>query len=280
VHIANCHISVGDDCITIKSGRDLQGRTIGVPCQNITITNCTMLAGHGGVVIGSEMSGSVRKVTISNCVFDGTDRGIRIKSTRGRGGIVEDIRVSNIVMRNIQLEAITLNLFYTKVPAEPASDRTPIFRNIHISNMTGVDIAAAGTILGIPEMPVSDLSFTDIDLKAKTGFVISDATNIRLSGVTVSAEKGPAFLLERVNEAQLLALKTNKPLADAPVLNLKDCKDILIQNAFPMPGSQAYIRVSGKTTQGIILKDNYLKRLETPVLKGEDLQPNALTVIE
>ena len=84
VHISDCHISVGDDCITIKSGRDAQARRLGVPCENITITNCTMLAGHGGVVIGSEMSGSVRKVTISNCVFDGTDRGIRIKSTRGR----------------------------------------------------------------------------------------------------------------------------------------------------------------------------------------------------
>jgi len=280
VHIANCHISVGDDCITIKSGRDLQGRTLGVPCQNITITNCTMLAGHGGVVIGSEMSGSVRKVAISNCVFDGTERGIRIKSTRGRGGIVEDIRVSNIVMRNIGREAITFNLFYTKVPAEPASDRTPIFRNIHISNMTGVDIAAAGTILGIPEMPVSDISFTDIDLKAKTGFVIHDATNIRMSGVTVSAETGPAFLLERVSEAQLLALKTNKPLADAPVLNLKDCKDILIQNAFPMPGSQAFLSISGSATKGVVLKDNYLNRLEKPVLKANDLQPNALIDIE
>ena len=89
VHISDCHISVGDDCITIKSGRDAQARRLGVPCENITITNCTMLSGHGGVVIGSEMSGSVRKVTISNCVFDGTDRGIRIKSTRGRGGVVE-----------------------------------------------------------------------------------------------------------------------------------------------------------------------------------------------
>lgn len=75
VHISDCHISVGDDCITIKSGRDLQARKLGVPCENITITNCTMLSGHGGVVIGSEMSGGVKKVTISNCVFDGTDRG-------------------------------------------------------------------------------------------------------------------------------------------------------------------------------------------------------------
>jgi len=92
VHISNCHISVGDDCITIKSGKDIPGRTKATAAENYTITNCTMLSGHGGVVIGSEMSGDVKKITISNCVFDGTDRGIRIKTTRGRGGVVEEVR--------------------------------------------------------------------------------------------------------------------------------------------------------------------------------------------
>ena len=86
VRISDCFISVGDDCITIKSGRDADGRKYGKACENITITNCVMLSGHGGVVIGSEMSGGVRRVTISNCVFDGTDSGIRLKSSRGRGG--------------------------------------------------------------------------------------------------------------------------------------------------------------------------------------------------
>jgi polygalacturonase len=109
---------------------------VGRACENITITNCTMLDGHGGVVIGSEMSGDVRKVTISNCVFDGTDRGIRLKSMRGRGGIVEEIRVSNVVMRNIAIEAITLNMFYQPTSPEPVSERTPCFRNIHISDLT------------------------------------------------------------------------------------------------------------------------------------------------
>ena len=140
VHISDCHISVGDDCITLKSGRDAQARRLGVPCENITITNCTMLSGHGGVVIGSEMSGSVRKVTISNCVFDGTDRGIRIKSTRGRGGVVEDIRVSNIIMSNIKREAVVLNLKYSEMPVEPMSERTPLFRDISISGLTAVGV--------------------------------------------------------------------------------------------------------------------------------------------
>ena len=133
VHISNCHISVGDDCITIKSGRDEDGRKYGRPTENVTITNCTMLSGHGGVVIGSEMSGGIKKITISNCVFDGTDRGIRIKSARGRGGIVEDIRVDNVVMNTIKEEAFIMDLFYDKSNAvEPVSERTPIFRNIHI----------------------------------------------------------------------------------------------------------------------------------------------------
>ena len=96
VHIADCHISVGDDCITIKSGRDRQGRRVGRAAENITVTNCTMGHGHSGVAMGSEISGGIKKIAVSNCVFDGTDRGIRIKSTRGRGGVVEDVRVQNI----------------------------------------------------------------------------------------------------------------------------------------------------------------------------------------
>jgi polygalacturonase len=280
VHIANCHISVGDDCITIKSGRDKQGRDYGVPCENITVTNCTMLAGHGGVVIGSEMSGDVRKVTISNCVFDGTDRGIRIKSTRGRGGIVEDIRVSNIVMRNIQNEAITLNLFYSDVPAEPVSDRTPIFRNIHINGLTGVDINAAGTILGLPEMPISGVTLTDIDLQCKTGLVVNDATHIDLNSVIISAEKGSSFKFERVSEAQLSALKTMKPLANAPVVSLKDCQNVLIQNSFPLPDSESFLQLSGAKSAGIVLMNNYLSRLNKPVEKATDCLPNALTIVK
>ncbi len=109
VRISNCHIDVGDDCIAIKAGtEDTYER---IACENITITNCTMVHGHGGVVLGSEMSGSIRNITISNCIFQETDRGIRLKSRRGRGGIVEDIRVSNIVMDNVMCPFI-LNLYY------------------------------------------------------------------------------------------------------------------------------------------------------------------------
>ena len=190
VHISDCHISVGDDCVTLKSGRDAQARRLGVPCENITITNCTMLSGHGGVVIGSEMSGSVRKVTISNCVFDGTDRGIRIKSTRGRGGVVEDIRVSNIIMSNIKREAVVLNLKYSEMPVEPMSERTPLFRDISISGLTAVGVKTPVKIVGLEEAPVTDIILRDINVKnAREKCIFENCERIRLTDVIVNGKE-------------------------------------------------------------------------------------------
>lgn len=272
VHISDCHINVGDDCITIKSGKDNQGRKYNVPCENLTITNCTMLAGHGGVVIGSEMSGSVRKVVISNCVFDGTDRGIRIKSTRGRGGIVEDIRVSNIVMRNITQEAITLNTYYTRAPQEPVSEKTPIFRNIHFSNITGVDVNKAALVVGLPEMPLSDISFNDIDLQSKTGFVIRDAKNVSINGVTVSADEGPAFIVDKVSDLRITDIRTQKPEAANPVLSVSEAKDIFIRDCYPLAGSSSFLKVEGKDCEGIVMSGNCLTRLQKPLDIPEDLK--------
>ena len=190
VHISNCHISVGDDSITNKSGRDLQARNLAAPCENITVTNCTMLSGHGGVVIGSEMSGSVRHVTISNCVFEGTDRGIRLKSTRGRGGVVEDIRVSNVVMKDIKKEALTFNLKYSRMPQEPKSERTPVFRNIHISGITVVDVNVPIEIVGLEEAPITDIVLRDIQIKnGKQPNVFKNCKDILMENVIVNGKE-------------------------------------------------------------------------------------------
>ncbi len=221
VHISDCHISVGDDCITIKSGRDAEARRINQPADNYTITNCTMLRGHGGVVIGSEMSGSVRNIAISNCVFDGTDRGIRIKSTRGRGGVVENVSVSNIVMRDIREEAITLNLFYSNVPAEPFSPRTPVFRKIHLHSIVG-NAKQAATLLGLDESPLDDVSLTAIRLSASTGIVIRNAKHIELESVRVETQSGPSVSVERSDYVELVDVGTWTPHAGTKVVQLAD----------------------------------------------------------
>ena len=160
-----------------------------MPAENYTITNCTMLSGHGGVVIGSEMSGGVKKIVISNCVFDGTDRGIRIKTTRGRGGVVEDIRVDNIVMKNIKEQAIVLDMEYAKVKPEPVSERTPQFRNIRFSNITAYTKQAM-YINGLDEMPVQEISLNDVVFEAETGIVIKNAKDIELHNVRVNTKTG------------------------------------------------------------------------------------------
>lgn len=202
VHISNCHISVGDDCITIKSGKDIPGRTKAVPAQNYTITNCTMLSGHGGVVIGSEMSGGVKNIVISNCVFDGTDRGIRIKTARGRGGVVEDIRVDNIIMKNIRDQAIVLDMEYARVPAEPVSERTPQFRNIRLSNITAYTKTAM-YINGLDEMPVQEISLHDVYFEAENGITIRKAKDIELHKVRINVKKGSPLVTENVQGLQI-----------------------------------------------------------------------------
>ncbi len=278
VHISDCHISVGDDCITLKSGRDLQGREYATPCENVTITNCTMLAGHGGVVIGSEMSGDVRKITISNCIFDGTDRGIRIKSTRGRGGIVEEIRVSNVVMKNINKEAITLNLFYSNVPAEPLSERTPIFRNIHFSNITGSDVNAACTIWGIEEAPISNITFTDINIDAKTGFDIDKSKDLTFTDVQVNATLSPSFSIKNSENIQMNNAYTLQPNPEKSIMFLNNVKDVFIKGCFPLNGSKNFLEVDGAATDNIILMGNYLKRLNQSIDKARNLNPNAIII--
>lgn len=276
VHISNCHMSVGDDCITIKSGRDEDGRVIAKPCQNITITNCTMLAGHGGVVIGSEMSGDVRKVTISNCVFDGTDRGIRIKTMRGRGGIVEEIRVDNIVMKNIKSEAIVLSMEYKKTKEEPVSVRTPKFRNIHFSNITATEVNEAGSLIGLNEMWINDVTFNDINMNAETGFVIQQSKNIEFHNVTINVKNGSVITANKVENLELEGIKTLFPLAGQTLIDLKDVNNAYIYNCNPLPGTDKFLSVDGKETKFIVLGPNNLINVKKSITEGKDLMKGAI----
>lgn len=227
VHISDCHIDVGDDCITLKSGIETEAADKRGPTENVTITNCTMAHGHGGVVLGSEMSGDVRNVVISNCVFIGTDRGIRIKTRRGRGGVVEDIRVSNIVMRDV-LVPFTVNLYYNFLAkgngvvadrsARPVDAGTPRVRRIRFGDITADDAHyAAAFLYGLPESPIEDVAFRDVAIRmsenarsglaenlddleplSRAGFIARNVRGLHLEGVDVRGQAGEPFILENV----------------------------------------------------------------------------------
>ncbi|CAM4355309.1 glycoside hydrolase family 28 protein [Paenibacillus phoenicis] len=246
VRISNCHIDVGDDCIAIKAGTEETAER--VPCENITITNCTMIHGHGGVVIGSEMSGNIRNVTISNCVFQHTDRGIRLKSRRGRGGIVEDIRVSNLVMENVICPFI-MNLYYFCGPRGkekyvwdknpyPVTEETPQFRRIHFSDITAREVhAAAGFLYGLAEQYISEVTFDQIEISmakdavpgrpammdgieetARRGFYLGNVRDVRFNQVSIENHEGPAFYIENGEDVELTACRSKRTAKPEPLV--------------------------------------------------------------
>lgn len=185
--IVNSTFDVGDDGICLKSGKDEDGRRRGRVCENVVVDGCTVFKGHGGFVVGSEMSGGVRNVSVSNCQFLGTDVGLRFKSKRGRGGVVENIWIRNIAMMDIPTEPITFNLYYggksavevlesgEKVPAKveplPVDETTPCFRNIHVKNLVCAGARRALFFNGIPEMPIDGIVLEDIDITSKLGAI-------------------------------------------------------------------------------------------------------------
>lgn len=200
VLVADSSFDVGDDAICLKSGRDEEGRRRGKPTENVTVRNCTVMHGHGGVVIGSEMSGGVRNVSVSNCIFRGTDIGLRFKTTRGRGGVVENIDITNIAMHDIAGEAISFDMYYqVKDPRpEPVTERTPAFRQFLIRNVTCDGAKKALVVRGLPEMPIEGITFERLRLNASEGAELVDAKDIVLRDVQIRAQKSPVMQVQNV----------------------------------------------------------------------------------
>lgn len=257
VRISNCFIDTGDDCITLKSGRDEEGRLKGRPTENVTITNCVMYKGHGAVVIGSEMSGSVRNVTASNIVCVGTDRAIRIKSTRGRGGVVENIRFCNFVVENVR-EPIYITSFYTKTDPEPVSERTPVFRDIAISHFTIKNSPCTAKIFGLPEMPVKGLRISDVVASTQKGFLCENAVGVELHNVQVNVEEGSPFVFTNCKDLELGGVKSTEPPQDKPVVRMENIENAFIHGCRAFPGTGDFLELWGKTTKGIFLVGNQL----------------------
>ena len=279
VAISGCTIDVGDDCVTLKSGTDEVGRKMGKPTENVTITNCTMLNGHGGVVVGSEMSGGVRNVTVTNCVFQGTLRGIRLKSKRGRGGLVEGISVDNIVMQNVGT-AFDITSFYgdekTAGQILPVDDGTPRFRDIRLSNITARGSTGAGQLTGLLEMPMEDVVFSNIDIAAKTGFAIHSAKGIVFRNVRIDTDTGPALTGENVEGLVLDGVGTGTPHATAPVIDLTDVRGLSLRNCLAPGGTGTFLQVGGKSS-GLTLQGNDLRAAAKPVQAAEGLTVDTLT---
>lgn len=216
--IVNSIFDVGDDGICIKSGKDEDGRRRGVPCENVIVDGCTVFKGHGGFVVGSEMSAGVKNIYVSDCQFLGTDVGLRFKSKRGRGGVVENIYIKNISMFDIQTDAITFDLYYggksavevladgdqkaqQKVDMQKVDETTPVFRNIDIEHVICRGARRAAYFNGLPEMPVENVDIKDMEINnADEGIVINRTTGVTLNDIKINAK---THILDAKNSTNL-----------------------------------------------------------------------------
>ncbi|HSC38356.1 MAG TPA: glycosyl hydrolase family 28 protein, partial [Chitinophagaceae bacterium] len=207
----------GDDGICIKSGRDEEGRKRGKPTENVIVRNNIVYHAHGGFVIGSEMSGGARNIFVYNCSFIGTDKGLRFKTARGRGGVVEKIYARDIAMKDIVTDAIYFDMYYfTKPPAPgekvevPAvTEATPQFRDIYISNIVCNGADRGLFLRGLPEMRVKDIYLDNMVLKAAKGASLIEASGITMRGVKLLPAAGPSVTMENCNNISIDAVKYN-----------------------------------------------------------------------
>ena len=220
VLLENSTFDVGDDGICIKSGRDEEGRKRNMPTENMVVRNCVVYHAHGGFVIGSEMSGGARNLYVYDCTFIGTDVGLRFKTTRGRGGIVEKIYVRNINMKDIAGEAILFDMYYMakdpvplagekreapKADTLPVTEATPQFKDFHVSNVVCTGAQKAIFIRGLPEMRIKDIWLDNLRLQAAEGIDCTEASGIHFSGVTlVTSAPGP---VARFHNSQEITVK-------------------------------------------------------------------------
>ena len=263
--IVNSTFDVGDDAICVKSGKDEDGRRRSMPTENLIVDNCTVFKGHGGFVVGSEMSGGVKNVSVSNCQFMGTDVGLRFKSRRGRGGVVENIYISDISMFDIATEPLLFNLFYggksavesledgDQVPQEerlpPIDETTPAFRNIFVERITCRNARRAMYFHGLPEQNIGNIHIEDFVVHAREGAELIDSEEITLKNIQIFAESGAA-------------------------LKLYNVRNLTVENLITDPVAETIYQVRGSKTEKITLN-----RGVDQTLIGPEVEKDAVTFV-
>lgn len=267
VVVENSVFDVGDDGICIKSGRDEQGRKRGMPTENVLVKNCTVYHAHGGFVVGSEMSGGAKNLFVTDCTFIGTDIGLRFKTTRGRGGVVEKVYIKNITMKDIPGDAILFDMYYAavdpvplkgearelpKVVVLPVTEETPQFKDIHVKNVV-CDGAARGIFVrGLPEMNIHDIYLEDVTIQADKGIQTQDAKSIFFKNVN-------------------LVVKNSKPVVD--ILNSSAMTfDGLKYN----DGAEVLFDIKGEKSSAITVKNSNLKGATSSVVFNYGASKKAL----
>ncbi|QEM08860.1 glycoside hydrolase family 28 protein [Mucilaginibacter rubeus] len=262
VLIEGSTFDAGDDGICIKSGRDGEGRKRGKPTENVIVRDNVVYRSHGGFVIGSEMSGGARNIFVSNCTFIGSDIGLRFKTTRGRGGVVENIFIKDIAMKDIVHEAILFDMYYGgKSPGEdgdvndqavvPVTEATPAFRKFYVDNVACNGTEKALMIRGLPEMGIKDIHIENSTFKTTKGADVIEAQNISLKNIHFESKE------------------TN------PLINIQNSSNISFDH-ITYGDTQLLLRISGKKSQQIKLLSTDTSKAKNKAAFSSGATENAL----
>ncbi len=265
--VEGCRFDTGDDGITIKSGRDEPGRQRGVPTENFIIRDCIVYHAHGGFVIGSEMSGGVRNLYVSDCTFMGSDVGLRFKTARGRGGMVENIYVTDINMTNIPGEAILFDMYYAAkdpvpvaggsnelptIEAQPLNAGTPQFQHFYIRNIVCKGAETGILIRGLPEMAIKDISIENAFIECNKGLVCVEAEGVLLKNVTLLTQ-------------------------DKTVMQVQNSRNLRLENIRYGTAKDLVLKVMGHRSAGIRLLNTDLANATKGIELGVGVKPNVVS---
>jgi polygalacturonase len=251
--IENCTFDTGDDCVVLKSGYNQDGWRVGRPTENVIMRNCTSKRGHGGLVIGSEMSGDVRNVFMEDCDFSGTDRAIRIKSRADRGGVVENIFARNLNVKDMQREVIILNMDYASDRSEITAQHAPIFRNMQFENIRGNGAPVAILIQGLANSPIKNINFLDMRITSTKGVVANEVQDLRFENCKIDTSESPVFALS-------------------------NAADITIRQGAVPPRADIFLKVAGARSRNILIETIDLSAMKSRVQVSDDITADIVTV--
>ncbi len=251
--IEDCTFDTGDDCVVLKSGYNEDGWRVGIPTENVIMRHCTSRRGHGGLVIGSEMSGGVRNVFMEDCEFDGTDRAIRIKSRADRGGVVENVFARNLKVKDMRREVVILNMDYNSDRQTLLKEAPPIFRNMHFENITGDGAPTAILIQGLASSRIRNIHFANMTINSTKGIVVNNATGLVFEKVRVTPAKGPVF-------------------------DLSNATDITIRESVAPKGTDVFLKLEGTNSSNVQIEASDLAAAKHKFVAGSGVPAGAVTI--
>ncbi|MEA3212703.1 MAG: hypothetical protein QOE70_5760 [Chthoniobacter sp.] len=252
VLVEYCTFNTGDDCMVLKSGYNEDGRRVARPTENVVIRHCTGKEGHGGLVIGSEMSGDVRNVFMHDCEFDRTDHAVRVKSRLDRGGIVENVWVQNVRAKDMQRDVVILTTDYSTILEGVPNIKPPLFRNIFLKDITG-DGAPAGVIInGLEASPIQSVHFENVTITAKKGVIAKNVSDLTFTNLRITTSEGSVY-------------------------DLTNASGVTISNSTAAEGTAPFLRLQGKDSDKINIESSDLGKRK-PFEVGDGAAETAITL--